>query len=219
MTLSAPAEDCLLLLLRMSEREEAITTSALARSLKVADSTVTAMLQRLSGLKLIDYQARRAISLSEAGRLVATTLIRRHRLIESYLCEYLGYSWDEVHAEAERLEHVVSERFIQAINERLGNPKVDPHGEPIPDSTGIARHRKLHGLTLMTVGQSGKLAQIVKPTPEFLAYLTGLGLKIGTVIEVVGAPDEDSVFHVRVMGRDIALGHKAASQILIEENS
>ncbi len=136
MNLSAPAEDCLLLVHRMRERQEAASTSSLARGLGVTDSTVTAMVQKLARLKLLNHRSRKEISLTAAGQKLTRQLIRRHRLIETYLCSHLGYAWDEVHAEAERLEHVVSDRFIEAICDLLGHPEVDPHGDPIPDACG-----------------------------------------------------------------------------------
>jgi DtxR family transcriptional regulator, Mn-dependent transcriptional regulator len=216
MNLSAPAEDCLLLLHRMGERLEPGSTSGLARALGVADSTVTAMLQRLSKRKLINYRARKEISLTAAGLEITTRLIRRHRLIETYLFKKLNYSWDEIHAEAERLEHVVSDRFIEAISSELGNPTVDPHGDPIPDISGAEVKRDLTNLAQMVRGQRGKIARVLNATPERLAYLTRLGLELGVEIDVMDAPGQDSIIHLRLGKREMAVGKEIAAQILLE---
>jgi DtxR family transcriptional regulator, Mn-dependent transcriptional regulator len=216
MTLSAPAEDCLLLVHRMSERQEAASTSSLARGLGVTDSTVTAMVQKLARLKLLNHRSRKEISLTAAGYKLTRQLIRRHRLIETYLCSRLGYAWDEVHAEAERLEHVVSDRFIEAICDLLGHPEVDPHGDPIPDASGAERRRDLVNLAAAKVGQKGRVARVLNATPESLGYLASLGMKLGARVDVVEVPSHDDILHLKVEGRAVALGKTLAAQILLE---
>lgn len=215
-TLSPAAEDCLLFAYRIVEKGEELSISSLARGLGVGDSTVTAMIQKLAKQKLFHHVPRREISLSETGRELARGLIRRHRLIETYLFRKLGYSWDEVHREAESIEHAVSEKFVEAIDKELGFPKFDPHGDPIPSSQHGADSRKLRRLSDMHVGDHGKVARIIDGKPDALIYLTKLGLELGTDVEVTYAPTQDEIVHVSVEGVQRTLGANVAANILIE---
>ena len=215
--LSAPAENCLLLVHRLTEQREAVTTSRLARGLGVTDSTVTSMIQKLARLKLLNYKPRKEISLSKKGGELSLQMIRRHRLIETYLYEKLGYAWDEVHAEAEKLEHSVSEKFVDAIASALGYPTHDPHGDPIPDSDGTVENRNLIRLSDAVAGVRGVVARVIDNRSETLVYLAGLELKPGVEIKLVAVPDYDSVVTLRVNSKTVSLGKQLASQILIEK--
>jgi DtxR family transcriptional regulator, Mn-dependent transcriptional regulator len=219
MKLSAPAEDCLLLVHRLGERAQAASTSGLARSLGVTDSTVTAMVQKLARLKLLRHRSRREILLTAAGYKITRQLIRRHRLIETYLCTRLGYTWDEVHDEAERLEHVVSDRFIEAVSAALGHPELDPHGDPIPDAAGVERQRNLISLAAAPAGHTGRVARVLNASTETLTYLGRLGMTIGTPVEILAAPEHDAILHLRVADREVALGKPLAEQVFIEPGS
>jgi DtxR family Mn-dependent transcriptional regulator len=214
--LTTAAEDCLLYAYRIVERGEELSISALARGLKVGDSTVTAMIQKLAKQELMIHVPRREVSLSEAGGRLARKLIRRHRLIETYLHNKLGYTWDEVHAEAEQLEHAVSDRFVEAIDKELDYPKFDPHGDPIPDREGLSMSRSLRKLSDMGVGDHGKVARIVEGKPDALIYLSKLGIELGTDVEVIFAPDQDEIVHVSVEGVQRTLGATVAANILVE---
>ena len=215
-SLSAPAEDCLLLVHRLTERKEAISTSRLARGLGVTDSTVTAMIQKLAKQKLLNHKPRREISLTPAGSELAIRMIRRHRLIEAFLHDKLGYAWDEVHAEAEKIEHAVSEKFVEAISKALNHPTLDPHGDPIPDVHGSADSRILLKLSEARAGSRGVLARVLTGVPETLVYLADRGLKPGAVIEILEAPKHDNIIRLRVGHREISLGEKLSEQIMIE---
>lgn len=214
--LTSAAEDCLLYAYRLFERGEELSVSALARGLRVGDSTVTAMIQKLAKQKLMIHVPWREVSLSESGEKLARKLIRRHRLIETYLHNKLGYSWDEVHDEAERIEHAVSDRFVEAIDRELDFPKFDPHGDPIPDSEGVSATRRLRKLSDMGVGDHGKVARIMDGKPDALIYLSKLGIELGTDLEVIFAPDQDEIVHVSVEGVQRTLGATVASNILVE---
>lgn len=216
-TLSRAAEDCLLLVHRLSERQVPPTTSGLARSLGVADSTVTAMLHRLSKLQLLNYQARKLLSLTESGKREAQRLIRRHRLIETYLWVHLGYSLSEVHDEAERLEHVVTDKFVDAVAKQLGHPSVDPHGEPIPNGHGEIVQRELRSLSELKEGETGKLALVQDTRPQTLSYLEGLGLYIGARVEVVAVPGADKVRTLRAGKREMTVSEELASHVWVED--
>lgn len=215
-TLSPAAEDCLLFAYRLVEQGEELSVSSLARGLGVGDSTITAMIQKLAKQKLFHHIPRREVRLSDSGRELARGLIRRHRLIETYLFQKLGYSWDEVHGEAESIEHAVSEKFVEAIDKELGYPKFDPHGDPIPSSEHSADSRKLRRLSDMLVGDHGKVARVVDGKPDALIYLTKLGLELGTDVEVTYAPSQDEIVHVSVEGVQRTIGANVAANILIE---
>ena len=174
------------------------------------------MIQKLAKQKLMIHVPRREVSLSESGEKLARKLIRRHRLIETYLHNKLGYSWDEVHDEAERIEHAVSDRFVEAIDRELDFPKFDPHGDPIPDSEGVSATRRLRKLSDMGVGDHGKVARIMDGKPDALIYLSKLGIELGTDLEVIFAPDQDEIVHVSVEGVQRTLGATVASNILVE---
>ncbi|MCB9357630.1 MAG: metal-dependent transcriptional regulator [Calditrichaeota bacterium] len=214
--LSSAAEDCLLFAYRLFERGDELSISALARGLGVGDSTVTAMIQKLAKQKLVHHVPRREISLTEPGVALSRKLIRRHRLIETYLSQKLGYTWDEVHDEAERIEHAVSDKFVEAIDRELGFPKFDPHGDPIPDADGASDSRKLRKLSDMGVGEHGKVARIIEGKRDALLYLTKLGLELGTDVEVTYAPVQDEIVHISVEGVQRTLGATVAANILVE---
>jgi DtxR family Mn-dependent transcriptional regulator len=219
LNLSAPAEDCLLLVHRLTERNEAITTSAMARALGVTDSTVTAMIQKLAKLKLLNHRPRKEISLTKVGSELALKMIRRHRLIETFLYDKLGYAWDEVHVEAERMEHFVSAKFVEAINSEMGNPTLDPHGDPIPDGSGMTDKRDLIKLTDAQPGMRGKLARVVHGMPEALVYLSEQGMLLGAELEIIETPEHDNIIRLSVNGCEKSIGERLASQIYIERHS
>lgn len=200
----------------MNERETAASTSNLARELGVTDSTVTAMVQKLARLKFVYHPQKREIALTPAGVQLARRLIRRHRLIETYLHEFLGYSWHELHEEAERLEHAVSDRFIEVINERLGDPDADPHGDPIPDRKGHITSRKLMRLSEAVAGTKGRIARVTNDRADWLIYLTELGIKLGTRVDVLDIPTHDSVVHLHLLKKNVTIGKQVAAEILIE---
>ena len=160
-----------------------VTTQALAGRMGVRPASVTGMLKKLASLGLVDYAPYRGVRLTEAGRAVALEVLRHHRLIETYLAEALGYDWDEVHAEAERLEHHISEAFEARIAEWLGHPERDPHGDPIPTPDLTLPP---HGATLAAAGAGDyRLLRVRSQDKGTLALLARLGLVPGTHFELV----------------------------------
>jgi DtxR family Mn-dependent transcriptional regulator len=176
---------------------------------------MTVMVQKLVRFHLLRRE-KRDVLLTTKGETLARQLIRRHRLIESYLHQFLGYAWDEVHAEAERLEHAVSDRFVETISERLGHPNADPHGNPIPDAKGKIPERELARLSEVPTGTKGRIARVLSERPDVLAYLTELGIELGTPVKVLQVPVHDSIVHLRLRQREITLGSEIASQVLID---
>ena len=180
--LSTSEEDYLKALYLLGEWDShPVYTGELADQLGLSPASVTAMVRKLAGKSLVRFVPRGAISLSPAGYRAAVKVVRRHRLVETFLCRELGYSWDEVHDEAERLEHTVSERFIDALEARLGYPQSDPHGDRIPDASGHAPAPTAIRLDRYT-GSSALIVRISDEDPAFLRAAARRGLLPGTRI-------------------------------------
>lgn len=162
-----------------------VTTKMLAERMGVAASTVSETVRRLTGQGLLEHRPYAAIELTQHGRQHALAMVRRHRLLESYLASELGYSWDEVHEEAEVLEHAVSDRLIERIADRLGHPDRDPHGDPIPSSDGKAPSPPARPLSALEAGESGLVTRISDEQPDMLRWFTSIGLGLDVLVTVV----------------------------------
>lgn len=169
---------------------EPITPSQLADTLGVAPSTVTEMVKKLAARDLVVHEPYRAVRLTAAGARHALQVLRRHRLIETWLVREMGYGWDEVHDEAEVLEHAISDRLLDAIDERLGHPHVDPHGDAIPDADGAIRQAATRPLLECESGYTGEVVRVSDRDPELLRALRDVGIGPGTRVRVdlVGPP-------------------------------
>jgi len=165
-------------------RDEPAATGDIARALGVTASSVTGMLGKLKRMGLIRYRPYYGAQLSVAGRAEALRLIRRHRLLETFLIRDLGYSWDEVHEEAEAMEHVMSGRFTERLADHLGQPTHDPHGDPIPRDDGSVPSTPSTGLCDVAVGQWFTVSRILSQDAEVLAYVTELGVHPGSRLRV-----------------------------------
>jgi len=155
------------------------TNGSLAERLGLAPSSVTESVRKLRDAGLIEHRPYGAVTLTAAGRAAAAGIVRKHRLIETFLVEYLGYSWDEVHEEAEVLEHAVSDAFAERLFDRLGRPKRDPHGDPIPGADGEVRGRADLALEEVPAGTRVRIARVSDAAPGLLAALDAAGLAIG----------------------------------------
>ena len=162
-----------------------VTISGMAERLSVSNSSVSGMLRKLNELGFVEHQRYGNVSLTETGTKAALAVLRRHRLLETYLVAELGYSWDEVHDEAEILEHVVSDKFVDRIASHLGNPVVDPHGDPIPTREGTIVERESVLLSEAEAGTSGTIVRVNDTDPELLRYLADIDIGIGMRVEVV----------------------------------
>lgn len=162
-----------------------VTTTALAERLGVAPSTVSEQVRRLVDAGLVLHQPYRPIALTPTGEAQALRMVRRHRLIETWLVAELGYSWDEVHDEAEALEHAVSDLMVERIDARLGFPRADPHGDPIPAADGAVHRPDARPLASLAVGGSGVVARVDDRDPATLRWCQGAGLRPGTVVTVL----------------------------------
>ncbi|WP_454117501.1 metal-dependent transcriptional regulator [Microbacterium lacticum] len=164
----------------------AITPSQLAAELSLAPSTVTEMVQKLAAAGLVSHRPYGPVSLTDAGRSRAAAIIRRHRLIETWLVREFGYAWDEVHDEAEVLEHAISDRLLEGIAERLGHPTRDPHGDAIPDASGAVVREPFLLLAEAPLGHAGRVLRVSDRDPALLRALEGAGIDVGHSVRVTG---------------------------------
>ena len=164
----------------------AITPSQLAAELALAPSTVTEMVQKLAALGLVSHRPYGPVSLTDAGRARAAAIIRRHRLIETWLVREFDYAWDEVHDEAEVLEHAISDRLLEGISARLGHPTRDPHGDAIPDASGTVVTEPFVLLAEAAIGHSGRVLRVSDRDPALLRALEGAGIDVGHAVTVAG---------------------------------
>src|SRR5271166_3109016 len=168
-----------------SHSDEPVSTNALAERLGITPGSVSAMLKKLDELGLITHVPYRGVRLTAEGRRLALEVIRHHRLLESFLADALGMPWDRVHAEAEVLEHVLSEDLEQLIAAKLGHPTVDPHGDPIPSAELELEERATHSMESLAPGHAGCFVRVSDSDPEMLRYLAEHGITIGERLEVV----------------------------------
>ena len=164
----------------------AITPSQLAAELALAPSTVTEMVQKLAALGLVSHRPYGPVSLTDAGRARAAAIIRRHRLIETWLVREFDYAWDEVHDEAEVLEHAISDRLLEGISLRLGHPTHDPHGDAIPDARGEVAREPFVLLAEAHLGHTGRVLRVSDRDPALLRALEAEGIDVGHTVTVAG---------------------------------
>lgn len=185
---SPAADDYLKTVYAHTEWQDApITPSVLAASLGIAPSSVTEMVKKLAAAGLVSHVPYGAVRLTDEGEQRALTVIRRHRLIETWLVREFGYSWDEVHDEAEVLEHTISDRLLEGIDARLGRPRFDPHGDAIPDATGAVIREDFVLLADAAPGHSGRVLRVSDRDPALLRSLEALGLTVGSTIAITAA--------------------------------
>jgi len=195
---------------------EPITTSVLAGRLGLAASSVTEMVKKLGAQGLVEHVPYGAVTLTPDGTALALRMLRRHRLIETWLVQHFGYSWDEVHDEAEVLEHALSDRLLDAIDEQLGRPVRDPHGDPIPSSAGVITIPEAGLLGDAVEGSSVTVVRISDRDPMLLRHLEAESITVDTVLEVIGRQPFGGSFHVRLAdGEQRDLGEQALASIWV----
>jgi DtxR family Mn-dependent transcriptional regulator len=209
-------EDYLKAIYKLQQEESPVRTNSIARLLNVEPASVTGIVKRLAELGYLEHKPYRGVVLTEAGEKVALDVIRNHRLIELFLIDSLGYSWDEVHDEAERLEHAVSHRFIERIEVALGNPRIDPHGAPIPTEDGKIAPRTGTRLSELQTGSSGLVSRVSDDDPELLRYLASLGIQPGASLTVLEVTPFGGPIQIELSGIRQALGPQAASEVFID---
>jgi DtxR family Mn-dependent transcriptional regulator len=208
-------DDYLKIIFALTREAGAATTGAIARRLKIAPASVTGMIQRLAVQEppLVDYSKNRGASLTEAGRRRALEVIRHHRLLETFLHETLGISWERVHEEAEKLEHYISEDLEDTIAEHLGNPIVDPHGAPIPQKDGTMPDPARISVVDLTPGECATIVRMPARDPGLREYLLGLGLDRGRIVWLESVEPYGGPVYLRVAGERHGISLAVAAQV------
>ena len=194
---------------------EPAATGQIAAALGVSPGTVTSMLKTLSESGLAVYTPYEGARLTPAGRMLALRVLRRHRLIELFLARTLDLSWDEVHEEAEHMEHAVSDLLIDRIDAFLGFPATDPHGDPIPKADGTVADSSDRRLADLEVGSPFQVVRVIDQSPEFLRYLTECGLRLDASGTVVAKRQESGTMTVEVAGQQTTLAQTVAERLLV----
>jgi DtxR family Mn-dependent transcriptional regulator len=219
-TLTTSIQDYLKNIYELTENGGAASTNALSKKLNISAPSVTGMIQKLASAKpaLVEYQKHQGVTLTKEGRKAALEVIRHHRLLEAWLVQTLGYSWDEVHEEAERLEHVISEDFERRIAAAMGHPIRDPHGEPIPTEDLKMPSDESTPLSALRPNQTATIKRVKASDTELLRYLEGLGLLPGTQIEVMDYSPFDHNLTIKLGRKSFVLGLNITSKVYVEEN-
>ena len=218
---STAEENYLKAIFKISEKEgKAATTNAIAAALNTTAASVTDMLKRLAEKDLINYEKYRGVQLSPGGEQIATILIRKHRLWEVFLVNKLGFAWDEVHELAEQLEHIQGETLVERLDEYLGRPQFDPHGDPIPDAEGRWTYRSQVLLSTLEVGIRGVVTGVEDHSTAFLQYLDRMGLILGAGIVVLERFEYDQSLRVlNDEGEERILSDKVTQNLYIKTNA
>ena len=191
-------------------------TKVLADLLGVQMASVTGMVKYLAVEGFLKHVPYRGFKLTPKGRGLALQMLRRHRLIELFLAQTLGLGWDEVHADAEQMEHAVSDALIERIDEYLGHPQFDPHGSPIPGVDGKVVARRGVPIAQLKAGDDGTVIEVEDKDPDFLRFVSSLGIRIGSTVEVIGTEPYGGLVRLRLGKRNVVMGTEAAARVRIE---
>jgi len=214
--LSVAVQDYAKAIYTLEAEEGSATTTALGQRLDVRPASVVGMVRKLVALDLAEHEPYRGVRLTERGRSVALEVIRHHRLLELFLVESLGMGWDEVHAEAERLEHALSEGLEEVIAARLGNPTLDPHGDPIPSRKLVIAADRSRSLYELDPGEQVRFARVSDENPEMLRYLSERGIAPGATLELIERQPFDGPLYVRFGDQVHVLGATLARAMRVE---
>jgi DtxR family Mn-dependent transcriptional regulator len=215
---SQSKEDYLKALYHLEMDFDVVPTNSIADYLDMKPSSVTDMLKKLAEKKFINYQKYKGTSLSKKGKLIALSIIRKHRLWETFLVEKLGFGWDQVHIIAEQLEHIKSEELIENLDYFLGNPKYDPHGDPIPSKNGEIEKMNQKLLVELKVSQKGIITGVKKGTASLLNYLDKEKVKLGDSVKVIEILEFDGTYIVETNKRKLTFSEKICQNLLLETN-
>ncbi|MGH7527181.1 MAG: metal-dependent transcriptional regulator [Gemmatimonadales bacterium] len=206
-SLTRSVEDYLKAIYRLSPEGRPASTSEIAHLLELSAPSVSGMVKRLSEQGLLEHVPYKGVQLTPEGRRAALRMVRRHRLIEAYLVAFLGYSWDTVHQEAERLEHAVSDTLVERMAAVLGNPTADPHGDPIPTPDGAIHEPASVSLSEVPPGHTVEICRVDENQPDRLRYIASVGLKPGVEITVLDRQPFRGPITLSVEGQTHVIGH------------
>ena len=201
--------------LREENKQGAVSTSAMADDMKVAPASVTNMCKMLADLNLLTYEPYQGVKFTPAGEKLALEVVRHHRLIELYLAEALGVPWDQVHEEAEKMEHVISEDLEDRMAAALGDPQFDPHGAPIPSKTGVIIQLESDRLVNMSTGDKLVVVEVDDDNPELLRHLGEKGLYPGTNIQLLDVAPFEGPLTLQVESEQQSLSYQVAKTVLV----
>jgi DtxR family Mn-dependent transcriptional regulator len=215
-TLTGQAEDYLKVIYEIEQGGAPAATNDVATELGVAPASVSGMLQRLARLGLVKVERYRGARLTAIGRQIALQLLRRHRIIESYLVEKLGFGWDDVHEEAERLEHAADAELVERMAAALGHPTADPHGAPIPTARGRVDERRLSSIADLPVRAVARVVRMSDRDPAFLRYLAERGIRPGATVRVESREPFDGPITLTVARARHTVGTNVAHRVYVE---
>ena len=198
-----------------SDQPGRVSTTQIAEHVGVKSSTVTDMIRKLEEQEWVEYRKYQGVNLTKKGKSIALNIIRKHRLWEVFLVETLRFSWDEVHDIAEQLEHIQSEKLINRLDDFLGNPRVDPHGDPIPDKTGYMDRPQHRLLSTLMAGDKGTVVGVTEDEPSLLHFLAQQGLQLNTQLQISSILDFDHSMILQINERLVSISSKVASHIYV----
>jgi DtxR family transcriptional regulator, Mn-dependent transcriptional regulator len=213
---SPAVEDYLKTVYKLQQEEKNVLTSDLAKAMGTTPAAASKMFKYLAELRLLDHTPYQGVRLTEAGEKVALEVIRHHRLLELYLHQALGYRWDEVDAEAEKLEHHISEEFEERISQMLGDPQTDPHGDPIPTRDGWIAPQRGVPLTDAEPGDCVIILRVRDRDPEALRYLEKLQMRLASTLEILDKQPFNGPLMIRVGGATHSIGRELAGHVFVE---
>ncbi|MGM9479267.1 metal-dependent transcriptional regulator [Pedobacter sp. GSP4] len=211
-------ENYLKIIYHLAEKTNNVQTNAIAEQMQTKPASVTDMIKKLADKGLVDYVKYQGVTLTETGKNTAIDIVRKHRLWEVFLVDKLNFKWDEVHDVAEELEHIKSTELIERLDEFLGFPKADPHGDPIPDKNGRFAKTQFIKLIDLKVGDSGTITGVSQHSSAFLKHLEKLGLTLGKQIQISDVTDFDGSVEILLSDKQVNISREVAKHILISSN-
>jgi len=211
-------ENYLKIIYHLAEKTSIVQTNAIAEQIQTKPASVTDMIKKLADKGLVDYVKYQGVTLTEKGKHAAINIVRKHRLWEVFLVDKLHFKWDEVHEVAEELEHIKSVDLIERLDEFLGFPKADPHGDPIPDKNGRFAKTQFIKLIELKIEDTGTITGVTQHSSAFLKHLEKLGLTLGKKIKITDITDFDGSVEILVNGKQINISREVAKHILISSN-
>lgn len=201
----------------LAEISNPVQTNAIAEKMNTKAASVTDMLRKLADKKLVDYMKYQGVSLTEVGKSAAIAIIRKHRLWEVFLVEKLNFKWDQVHEVAEELEHIKSTFLVEQLDEFLNYPKIDPHGDPIPDKNGKFTNLSFVKLNKLKVNETGTIVGVSEHTPSFFKHLDKLSLSLGKKVKLLELSEFDGSVELELEGQKINISREVVEQILVNK--